>query len=72
MLAQTLADIRKRIAKRPKLTENDAEPALIEPILAALAWDAHCIEVGLLELTRRVPPPAHRDGQCPGCGNGHL
>jgi len=39
MLAQTLADVRRRIAKRKKLNENDTKATLIEPVLAALGWD---------------------------------
>lgn len=36
MLATTLDAIRKRIAKRPKLNENDTKATLIEPVLNAL------------------------------------
>ncbi|MBK7875558.1 MAG: hypothetical protein IPJ77_07375 [Planctomycetes bacterium] len=38
MLATTLADVRKRITKRPKLNENDTKATLIEPVLQALGW----------------------------------
>src|ERR1700752_345609 len=44
MLANTLGDVRKRIAKRPKLNENDTKATLIEPILSALGWDVHDVE----------------------------
>lgn len=44
MLDRTLADVRKRIAKRPKLNENDTKATLIEPILQALGWDVHDVD----------------------------
>lgn len=44
MLSQTLADVRRRIAKRPKLNENDTKATLVEPVLAALGWDVHDVE----------------------------
>lgn len=39
MLAQTLADVRKRLQKRSKLNENYTKATLIEPVLGALGWD---------------------------------
>jgi hypothetical protein len=45
MLSQTLADVRKRIAKTPKgLNENNTKATLIEPVLRALGCDVEDVE----------------------------
>lgn len=38
MLAKTLEPVRKRIAKRPTLNENETTATLIERILAVAGW----------------------------------
>lgn len=53
MLPQTLADVRKRIAKNRKMNELATRAALIDPVLAALGWDVMDPD----EVAREHKPP---------------